>query len=80
MVLMKLMLVGSVLISACSEYDIKSQEEPENPVDTSETEIETYVAPDCSVSLPAIGEVEIDEECLTPEYNIQNPWNVEVEW
>ena len=80
MVLVKQILVGSVLLSACSEYDIKSQEEPELPVDTSETEIETYVAPDCDVSLPAIGEVEIDEECLTPEYNIQNPWNVEVEW
>ena len=34
MVLMKQMLVGSILFVACSEYDIKSQEDPENPVDT----------------------------------------------
>ena len=52
----------------------------QSPTDTAETEIETFVAPDCAVTIPAVGEVEIDEECLTPEYNIQNPWNVEVEW
>ena len=65
---------------SCSEYDIKNQEEVPQSVDTSETETETFIAPDCAVSLPDIGTVEIDEECLTPEYNIQNPWNVEIEW
>ena len=77
---MKQMLVGTLLLSACSEYDIKSQEDPPPPTDTAETEVETFVAPDCAVSMASVGEVEIDEECLTPEYNIQNPWNVEVEW
>ena len=65
---------------SCSEYDIKNQEEPTPTVDPAETETETFVAPDCAVSIPDIGTVEIDEECLTPEYNIQNPWNVEIEW
>mgnify|MGYP004150386849 CR=1 FL=1 len=23
---------------------------------------------------------DIDEDCTTPEYNIDNPWNVEIEW
>ena len=55
---------------SCSEYDIKNQEEVPQSVDTSETETETFIAPDCAVSLPDIGTVEIDEECLTPEYNI----------
>jgi hypothetical protein len=74
------LLVGTLILSSCSEYDFKPQDETPAPADTGETQTETFVAPDCVVSMASIGEVEIDEECLTPEYNIQNPWNVEIEW
>ena len=48
--LMKQMLVGTLLLNACSEYDIKVKQIPP-PTDTAETEIETFVAPDCAVTL-----------------------------
>ena len=66
--------------SRCVEYDIKNDEEEVQIPDTAETESETFIPPDCIVDFPDVAEVPIDEECVTPEYNIQNPWNVEIEW
>ena len=69
------------LLFACIDYDLKSKptqepgiEEPEAPI------VETDLPPDCSVGTYPIAEAEIDEECTTAVYNIQNPWNVEIEW
>src|SRR6056300_1542433 len=69
-----------ILGISCSEYDIKNQEDPPQTTDTADLIVDTFVAPDCAVTMPTLETVEIDEECVTPEYNIQNPWNVEVEW
>ncbi len=66
--------------SKCVEYDIKNDIDVPLTPDTAEMESETFIPPDCIVELPGVGEVPIDEECVTPEYNIQNPWNVEIEW
>ena len=48
------------------------------PEDTG-TIVETEVL-DCSVTLPTPQAIPIDESCTTPEYNIEDPWNVEIEW
>ena len=68
-------------IISCLDYNIKERQEPlpeEDPL--AEPSEEEALIPDCSVAAATIEEIEIDEECLTPEYNIQNPWNVEIEW
>src|SRR5210317_45782 len=69
-----------ISLCACSEYDVKEQSAAEQPADTGSAETETFIPPDCIVDAAVIGSIDIDEECVTPEYNIQNPWNVEIEW
>ena len=59
---------------------LKKPSEVQLPADTGLPETETLIPPDSKVATAAIGTIEIDDECVTPEYDIQNPWNVEVEW
>lgn len=67
-------------LMSCLDYDLQEQKPIEQTDDTSDIPPETVEIPDCSVVPAAFGVVEVDQECTTPEYNIQNPWNVEIEW
>ena len=70
-----------LFLLSCLDYDFKDNTEPPPDEDLlPEPAEEDADIPDCSVAAAAIEEIDIDEECLTPEYNIQNPWNVEIEW
>ena len=74
------LIVSCFLATGCSEYELKNQETivPDEPKDTG-TIVESEVL-DCNVALPTPREVAIDETCTTPEYDIEDPWNVEIEW
>jgi hypothetical protein len=70
-----------LFLFSCLDYDFKDHNNTNPPEDSPPEPLEEEAsAPDCSVSAAAISDIEIDEECVTPEYNILNPWNVEIEW
>lgn len=64
----------------CSDYEIKPKVEVETPDTGSGPIVDTEPPPDCSVEQPEPKDIEITEECVLPEYNIDDPWNVEIEW
>ncbi|MGC6508047.1 MAG: FG-GAP repeat domain-containing protein [Myxococcota bacterium] len=71
----------SLLFINCSDYELKENLSGEPPTtDSSVPEIDTVPPPDCSVELAEPFDIETTDECVLPEYNIEEPWNVEVEW
>ena len=74
------MIISILAFYACSEYEIKNQQKEEKVTPLGDTALEEVPAPDCEVTLAQAVEIPIVEECTAPEYNIENPWNVEIEW
>ena len=71
----------SLLFINCSGYELNENLSGEPPTtDSSVPEIDTVPPPDCSVELAEPLDIEMTDECVLPEYNIEEPWNVEVEW
>ena len=48
--------------------------------DTDLDGIADCVDDDCEVEEPPPGTVEVDEECLAPDIEVVDPWNVAIEW
>ena len=72
----------SILVSlfSCSDYELKENTQPPTPADSAAPTVDTAPSPDCSITLPDPKDIEITDECVLPEYNIDDPWNVEIEW
>lgn len=69
-----------LILCGCSEYDLKEQQSTTDSPPPEEPIVEQEPPPDCTVELATPVEIETDDECTTPEYDIEDPWNVEIEW
>jgi len=70
-----------VLLLSCIEYGVS--EEPEAPLpgtDSSETGQTVAPPPDCTVPLAAATTVPVVKECALEPTEVDDPWNVVVEW
>ena len=66
---------------SCIEYDIQEKTAPTVETGEEETGIIEPIPPlDCSVTKLETSDIDQNQECTTSEYNIENPWNVEVSW
>ena len=69
------------ILSSCIEYDLQEKTSPVLDTGQEETGIIEPVPPlDCSVTKQLATAIDQNLECTTTEYNIENPWNVEVAW
>jgi len=69
-----------LLFFSCIEYEIKEKENVTTDSAEESTNIEIIPPLDCTVSLLSKQDIAQNEECTTEEYNIEDPWNVEIEW
>ena len=69
-----------IVTYACSDYELKTQPEQVSDTEPDSPVVEETLPPDCIVTGAEMASIDIDEECSTPDYDIQNPWNVEIEW
>jgi hypothetical protein len=70
-----------LFLLSCIEYDILEKFIPlEDTASEDSAVIEPIPPLDCSVALRTSTTIEQDPNCTSEEYNIENPWNVEIEW
>lgn len=70
----------TMMLAACSEYDLQEKPTPNAGSDTDLVQPDTAVVADCTVTLPSVSTVPIDETCTAPEVLVTDPWSVAVEW
>ena len=70
-----------LFLYSCIEYDLKEAEtEPVSVIEEDSAIVEPAPPPDCIVEKQTIQSIEVDQSCETEEYNIADPWNVEIQW
>ena len=66
---------------SCIEYDLQEKgNDTVEPTHEDSAIVEEVPPLDCQPQLREIAEIEQNLECTSEEYNIENPWNVEIEW
>lgn len=81
----------ALLLSACSDYSFKPSGKgndgttdsggPPGPTDGGGTPAgDGGSDEDCTVEEPPAGTARVDEECVAPDLEVLDPWNVRIEW